>query len=284
MQQKWLSFVLLTCYLLFFEWRQPALADHSTQFYKNSVGDKILRPVPQNWSFSGIFGVFDKAQLQRGLKIYTQVCAACHALPYVKFKDLEALDYDADQLRIFSSQFQIQDGVNDKGEPIIRKGRLSDGFPLPFENEAMAKQANQGALPPALTLLAQKRVGSVDNIVSRLFHYKVTVGSDYIYSLLTGYQAPPENFKMLQGKFYNPYFISGPQIAMPPPLHAGIVHYDDGTPMTVEQYAKDVSAFLSWTADPHMVERKKLGFKVLIFLIVLTIVFYLLKRRIWRKI
>ncbi|WP_193367417.1 cytochrome c1 [Pelagibius marinus] len=213
------------------------------------------------WSFDGPFGTFDRHAMQRGLQVYREVCSACHSLNYIAFRDLAALGYDEDEIKAIAAEYTVTDGPNDEGEMFEREGRPSDYFPAPFPNEKAAAASNGGAAPPDLSLMAKARVG----------------GPTYIYGLLTGYEDPPAGFP---GDNYNLYF-PGHQIAMAPPLFEDGVSYADGTPATVEQMAKDVSHFLMWTAEPKLEDRKGMGIKVLIFLVVFTGVLYAAKRKIW---
>ena len=219
-------------------------------------------PLPHvEWSFDGPFGTFDRAALQRGLQVYREVCAGCHSLKYIAFRDLAALGYDEDELKAIAAEYTVVDGPDDEGEMFERAGRPSDYFPSPFANDKAAAASNGGAVPPDLSLMAKARVG----------------GPTYAYALLTGYQDPPADFP---GDNYNLYF-PGHQIAMAAPLFEDGVEYADGTPATVEQMAKDVSHFLMWTAEPKLENRKGMGIKVLIFLVVFTGVLYAAKRKVW---
>ncbi len=213
------------------------------------------------WSFDGPFGTFDRAALQRGLQVYREVCAGCHSLKYIAFRDLAALGYDEDELKAIAAEYTVTDGPDDEGEMFEREGRPSDYFPSPFPNDKAAAASNGGAAPPDLSLMAKARVG----------------GPTYIHGLLTGYEEPPADFP---GDNYNLYF-PGHQIAMAPPLFEDGVAYADGTPATVDQMAKDVSHFLMWTAEPKLEARKGMGIKVLIFLLVFTGVLYAAKRKVW---
>ncbi|MHC5307886.1 cytochrome c1 [Bartonella sp. LJL80] len=242
-------------------------------------------PEKQTWSFSGPFGTFDRAQLQRGLKVYKEVCSTCHSLKYVAFRDLKALGYNDEQIKAFARQYEVTDGPNSEGEMFTRAGQPTDYFPSPFANDELAKFANNGALPGDLSLMARARAVSLPFpafIADVLTNYS-SAGPDYITGLLTGYQNPPEGTEVADGNWYNPYFISGSTLAMAPPLSDSIVGYEDGTAETVENYARDVSAFLTWTADPHMETRKKTGFRVILFLLVFAVLSYAVKRRIWNE-
>ncbi|MDX1574882.1 MAG: cytochrome c1 [Kiloniellales bacterium] len=218
----------------------------------------------QDWSFDGLFGLFDRPQLQRGLQVYQEVCAGCHGLKYIAFRNLSDLGYTEDQIKAFASEAVIVDGPDDDGEMFEREGRPSDYFPAPFPNDKAAAAANNGAVPPELSLMAKARFG----------------GPDYIYALLTGYEEPPADFEVLEGLSYNAYF-PGHQIAMAPPLFDGAVEYADGTEATVDQMARDVSAFLMWAAEPTLEDRKTAGIWVLLFFLFVTGVTYASKKKIW---
>jgi len=237
----------------------------------------------QNWSFSGSFGLYDKAQLQRGLKVYVEVCSSCHALKFVAFRDLEGLGYSQEDVRAFAGEYQISDGPNMQGEMFFRKGQPGDNFPAPFANEQLAAFANGGVTPVDLSLVARARAVSrpFPGFIGDLFTHYTTAGPDYIYALITGYTPPPAGQEPPDGLYYNPQFISGSLTAMAPPLYDDSVVYEDGTPPTLDNYARDVAAFLMWTADPHMELRKKTGFRVLVFLVIFSCLLYLIKRRIW---
>lgn len=243
----------------------------------------LEHPKHAHWSFSGIFGHWDIQQLQRGLQVYQEVCAACHSLKYVAFRNLEALGYSEDQVKNFAAGFSVEDGPNDEGEMFDRPGRASDYFPSPFANEQAAAYANNGAAPPDLSLMAKARAPErgFPTFIFDIFTLYAENGPDYMYSLLTGYQDPPAGVEVPEGAHYNPYFVAGPALAMAPPLSDGVVTYEDGAPETVDQYAQDVSAFLMWAAEPHLVERKSMGFKVMVFLILFAGLLYLTKKQVW---
>lgn len=242
-------------------------------------------PEKQSWSFSGPFGTYDLQQLQRGLKVYQEVCSTCHSLKYVSFRDLKALGYSEEQIKAFAKTYDIQDGPNSEGEMFVRKGLPTDYFPSPFPNVEAAKFANNGANPSDLSLMAKARAVSLPfpSFIADIFTNYNEAGPDYITALLTGYSDPPEGAEVAENNWYNPYFNSGNALAMPPPLSDGMVTYNDGTEETTENYARDVSAFLMWTADPHMETRKKTGFRVILFLIVFAGLTYAVKRRIWNE-
>ncbi|EJF97461.1 hypothetical protein MEI_01155 [Bartonella vinsonii subsp. arupensis Pm136co] len=261
-----------------------SVANHTSDKEEEFISFPLQVPKKQEWSFSGPFGLYDKAQLRRGLKVYKQVCSSCHGLKYVAFRDLKALGYDQQQIQDFAKQYEVSDGPNREGKFFKRAGVATDSFPSPFVNEEEARFILHGAYPPDLSLMARARAISLPFpavIFDMLNHYN-TAGPDYITALLTGYQKAPENTKIAEGYWYNPYFIAGTSLAMAPALSDGVVSYEDGTPETVEHYARDVSAFLMWAADPHMEVRKKTGFRVILFLIIWGGLIYILKVRIWR--
>lgn len=221
----------------------------------------------RDWSWEGPFGTFDRAQLQRGLQVYTEVCSLCHSLRLVAYRDLEELGYTEDQVKAYAANYEIEDGPDENGEMYMRPALPSDHFVPPYPNEQAARAANGGAYPPDLSLMAKARKG----------------GADYIAALLTGYTEPPEDVQLMAGMNYNEYF-PGHQIAMPQPLFEDAVEYADGTPATVEQMAEDVADFLMWTAEPKLEARKSMGIKVLIFLGIFTAMLYAVKRQVWKNV
>jgi ubiquinol-cytochrome c reductase cytochrome b/c1 subunit len=241
-------------------------------------------PVPprQKWSFSGPFGHFDKGQLQRGFKVYKEVCAVCHGMKYVSFRNLEGLGYSEAQVKSIAGEYKIQDGPNDQGEMFERNGRPADYFPTPWPNENAAR-ARYNGVPPDMSVLAKAR--SYERgfpwFILDMFTQFQEQGVDYIHALMLGYkEKAPEGFTLPPGSHYNEYF-PGNAIAMPPPLSEKQVEYTDGSPMTVDQYGKDVAAFLMWAAEPHLEARKRIGFQVMIFLIVLSVLLYFTKKKVW---
>jgi ubiquinol-cytochrome c reductase cytochrome c1 subunit len=244
----------------------------------------IHKPKEMDWSFAGPFGTYDKAQLQRGLKVYKEVCAACHSMNLVAFRTLEDLGYSEAQVKALAAEYTINDGPNDAGDMFDRPGIPSDHFPAPFPNEQAAAAANGGAAPPDMSLLAKARgvTRGFPQFVFDIFTQYAQGGPDYIHSLMTGYdEQPPEGMEIPEGTHYNPYFISGVSLKMPNPLSDDQVTYDDGSPQTVDQYSRDVSAFLMWAAEPHLEDRKKTGFRVLVFLLLFGALVYLTKRKVW---
>ena len=219
----------------------------------------------QDWSFDGIFGTYDRAELRRGVQVYNEVCASCHGLKLVAYRNLGDVGFGADEIKAIAAEFEVTDGPNDDGDMFTRPARPADRFAAPFENDKVARAANNGALPPDLSVITKARKG----------------GGDYIYALLSGYaEEPPADFELADGMYYNKVF-PGHQIAMNPPLGEDAVEYTDGTKATTAQMAKDVTTFLVWAAEPEMEERKRLGVKVMLFLLVLTGLLYALKRKIW---
>lgn len=217
-----------------------------------------------HWSFDGPFGSFDRAAIRRGYIVYKNVCAACHSMHLVAFRHLKGVGFSDDEIKALAAQIEVQDGPNDKGEMFSRPGRPADRFKSPFPNDQAARAANGGALPPDLSLMVKARKG----------------GADYLHGILIGYTPAPKDVKVPDGMYYNAYF-GGHQIAMPPPLSEGAVEFPDGTKATVAQMAHDVTTFLAWTAEPEMEERKSMGIRVLLFLLVLTGLLYAVKRSVW---
>lgn len=226
----------------------------------------------QEWGFDGIFGQFDRASAQRGLQVYLNVCANCHGLEYVAYRDLEGIGYNEDQIKAIAAEYEVPAGPNEDGEIVDEDGYLlmrtalpSDRFASPYLNDQAAAAANGGAVPPDLSLMYKARAN----------------GANYLYALLTGYvDEPPEDFELMDGLSYNAYF-PGHQIAMPAPLYGDDVDYADGTEATIEQQSRDVTEFLAWAAEPNLERRKNMGIKVILFLIIMTGLFYASKRKIW---
>ncbi len=218
------------------------------------------------WKHAGLTGTFDRAALQRGYQVYKEVCAACHSMNLVAFRNLQDIGFNEDQVKAISAGYQVMGEPDDNGDVKMRPALPADRFVKPFANEKAARAANNGAYPPDLSLMVKARHG----------------GENYVYSLLTGYGTAPEEVKMNPGMNYNPYF-PGMQIAMSAPLTEGAVTYADGTKATVEQMAHDVATFLTWTAEPKLEVRKQTGLKVMIFLFVFAGIMYAVKRRVWSK-
>lgn len=282
----------------------------------HAAGGKAKKLEHQHWHFAGPFGTYDQESLQRGFQVYETVCSSCHGLELLSFRNLgqkggpfylascpagipEGIDCsnpnDNPVVKAIAEnyKFQITDGPDDYGDMFQRAALPSDSFPGPFANDAIARLANNNALPPDLSLIAKARHG----------------GADYIYSLLTGYVDPPSTVEVSPGQYYNPYFPGdmsqalkpeyideegharegvevplGGVLAMAPPLQDGIIEYADGSPQTVEQYSKDVSEFLMWAAEPKMEARKSLGVMSLIYLVILAALLYWSNRKIWSNV
>jgi ubiquinol-cytochrome c reductase cytochrome c1 subunit len=224
--------------------------------------------IPQEeWSWEGPFGVFDRPQLQRGFQVYKQVCAACHGLSRVYFRNLSALGYNEAEIKSIAAETQVTDGPNDDGDMFERPGRPSDHFRSPFANDQAARAANGGALPPDLSLIVRARGD----------------GTNYLHAILVGYEAAPEGFALNQNMHYNKYF-PGHQIAMPQPLMEGSVTYEDGTTASIDQMSRDVTAFLTWASEPNMEKRKQVGLKVMLFMLVFAGLMYATKRKVWKDV
>ncbi len=222
-------------------------------------------PKQVDWSFDGVLGRVDQPSAQRGFQVYKEVCSACHSLKRVAFRSLSGIGFTEAEIKSLAASYTITDGPNDAGEMFERPGRPSDTFPRPQPNDNAARAANNGALPPDMSLLYKARHD----------------GGNYIFSIITGYgHEVPEHMSVPEGAYYNPY-MDGGVIKMAPPLHDGGVTYQDGTAATVEQQAKDVVNFLQWAAEPEMEERKSMGIHVMLFLAVMTVFFYLVKKRVW---
>jgi ubiquinol-cytochrome c reductase cytochrome b/c1 subunit len=243
------------------------------------------KPERQSWSFAGPFGLYDRAQLQRGFQVYREVCAQCHALKYIAFRHLAqpgGPGFSEAQVRVIAAEYQISDGPDDTGDMFQRAGRLSDRFPPPAPNEQALRARFGGALPPELSIITKARgyeVGLPGGLLDFFRQYQEH-GVDYLYALLTGYENPPADVKLPATLFWNKYF-PGHQTAMRKPLTDGLVEYSDGSPQTVAQYSRDVAAFLAWTAEPHLEARKRIGFQVMIFLVVFAGLLYFTKKKVW---
>jgi ubiquinol-cytochrome c reductase cytochrome c1 subunit len=223
------------------------------------------QPMPhEKWSFERIFGTFDLAAAQRGFQIYSNVCANCHSMQLLHYRDLSGIGLDADQIKAVAAAVTVPAGLDDQGNPKDGPATPASQFKSPFANEKAARAANNGGLPPDLSLIINAREG----------------GPNYVYGVLTGYSDPPDGFKVQDGMHYNKMF-SGHQIAMPQPLQDGTVDYTDGTSNKLPQEAHDVVTFLSWAANPELVERKQIGVRVILFLVFMTGITYAVKRRVW---
>ena len=223
-----------------------------------------------DWSFKGLFGKFDRASLQRGYQVYTEVCASCHSMKYLSYRNLSeegGPEFSEAAAKAIASSFEVKDGPNADGEMFTRPGKLSDKFVMPYDNVKAAQAANGGAYPPDMSVLVKARGGGVD----------------YIYSLLQGYDDPPSGVTLDDGVYYNKYMY-GNKIRMAAPLSDGIVEYGDGTNASVEQMSKDVTTFLMWAAEPHLEARHQMGFKAIVYLIILTILVYFSMKKIWSRV
>ena len=246
----------------------------------------------QKWSFAGFTGKFDQAQLQRGYQVYKEVCAACHGMKRIAFRNLAEKGgpgFPEESVKALAATFKIDDGPNDQGKMFQRPGKLSDAIPSPFKNEQEARSIHNGAYPPDLSNMAKAR--SIENQAPWHIHILNMLrdmatgyqegGVDYLYALLTGYEPKaPAGMKMADGMQYNRSY-PGNQIAMVPPLTDGIVKYQDSTPAKVENYARDVSAFLAWAGDPSLEARKSMGWIVMLYLAITALLLFIAKRRVW---
>jgi ubiquinol-cytochrome c reductase cytochrome c1 subunit len=236
----------------------------SSQSFAAGGGEALIK---KHWSFEGPFGKFDKVSVQRGFQVYKEVCASCHSLKRVSYRNLIDIGFSEAEAKAIAAEATTIDGPDDSGDMFERVGKLSDRFIAPFANENAARAANGGAYPPDFSLIVKARPD----------------GANYVYSILNGYKKPHRGMKMSEGMHYNLYF-PGKQIAMAKPLSAGLVDYTDETEATVEQMSVDVVNFLQWASEPEMEQRNSMGIKVLIYLVIFTIFFYIAKRRIWRRV
>ncbi len=223
-----------------------------------------------DWTFKGLFGKFDRASLQRGYQVYTEVCASCHSMKYLSYRNLMeegGPEFSEEQAKAIAANFEITDGPNSDGEMFERPAKLSDKFIMPYPNEKAAQAANGGAYPPDMSVLAKARKGGVD----------------YLYSVLLGYDDPPSSIQLDEGVYYNK-FMYGNKIKMPKPLEDNLIEYSDGTLATEEQMAKDVVTFLMWSAEPHLEARHKMGFRAILYLTILTVLVYFSMKKIWSRV
>ncbi|MDR0774239.1 MAG: palindromic element RPE1 domain-containing protein [Rickettsia sp.] len=231
-----------------------------------SIANEALPTKKIAWPFDGVFATVDRKAAQRGFQVYKEVCSSCHGLYNLYYRNLKDIGFLDEEIKEIAKNYTVQDGPNDAGEMFERPALPSDPFVRPYPNEQAARAANNGADPPDLSLIIKARLD----------------GANYLYSILTGYSDPSENFKLMPGLNYNPYFPHS-QIAMPAPLSDGQVKYIDGTNSSVEQMAMDVTIFLQWAAEPEMENRKSMGLKVMMFLVIFIIFFYISKNRIWKN-
>ena len=236
---------------------------------KSNSAEKI-EYLTTDWSFKGLFGKFDRGALQRGYQVYTEVCSSCHSMKYLSYRNLAEKggpEFSIAEAKAIAASFEVTDGPNDDGEMFTRPGKLSDKFVMPYDNVKAAQAANGGAYPPDMSVLVKARGGGVD----------------YIYSLLQGYEDPPVGMSLDDGVYYNKYMY-GKKIKMANQLSDGLVEYGDGTTASVEQMSKDVTTFLMWAAEPHLESRHQMGFKAIVYLIILTILVYFSMKKIWSRI
>ena len=234
------------------------------------AGEGKKQLLTSDWSFKGYFGKFDRGSLQRGYQVYTEVCASCHSMKYLSYRNLAEKggpEFSEEQAKAIAANFEVTDGPNDDGDMFERPAKLSDKFAQPYRNVKEAMASNGGAYPPDMSVLVKARSG----------------GADYIYSLLLGYEDPPSGTTLDDGVYYNKY-IYGNNIKMPKPFMDGQVEYNDGTEATEQQMAKDVTTFLAWSAEPHLEARHKIGFRAIIYLIVITIFVYFSMKKIWSRV
>ncbi len=239
-------------------------------FIKPLFSAETIDPIKVNWSFKELTGKFDRASLQRGFQVYKEVCASCHSMQYLSYRNLGepgGPEFTQEEVKAIAASVEIEDGPDSQGEMFTRPGKPSDKFKSPYPNVQASTAANGGAYPPDMSVLVKARPG----------------GADYMYSVLMGYEEPPAGMKLDDGVYYNKYMI-GQKIKMASPLSEGIVEYSDGTKATMDQMAKDVTTFLAWAAEPELEERHRVGFKVIIYLLLLTILVYLSMKKIWSRI
>ena len=237
--------------------------------YQVNAAEKV-KLLKTDWSFKGLFGKFDRGSLQRGYQVYSEVCSSCHSMKYVSYRNLSepgGPEFTEEQVKAIAANFEVVDGPNSDGEMFVRPAKPSDKFVMPFETVKAAQAANGGAYPPDMSVLAKARSGGVD----------------YIYSVLLGYEDPPSGVTLDEGVYYNKYMY-GNNIKMAKPLSNDLIEYSDGTVATEEQMAKDVTTFLMWAAEPHLEARHKMGFKAILYLIILTILVYFSMKKIWSRI
>jgi ubiquinol-cytochrome c reductase cytochrome c1 subunit len=248
----------------------------------------------QPWSFAGARGNFDNNQLQRGFLVYKEVCSSCHGMKRIAFRNLfdkGGPEFPEEGVKNLAATYKIDDGPNDQGKMFKRPGRASDYLPSPFANEQEARLANNGALPPDLSIMAKARGAEVDRpfyavpfaMLRDIASGYQEGGADYIYALLTGYGDAPAGVKVADGMNYNKAF-PGNQFAMIQPLTDGQIKYTDGSPQTVAQYAQDVTAFIAWASDPKLEERKRIGFLAVLYLLLTSVLLYFAKKKQWSKI
>ena len=218
----------------------------------------------RDWSFAGPFGTYDKAAMQRGLQVYSEVCASCHSMKLIAFRNFADLGYNEAEIKAIAAQYEVQDGPNDDGDMFMRPAIPADRMPAPYANDNAARAGNNGALPPDLSLIAKARSN----------------GPNYLYSLLSGYKDVPDGKDVPEGMYYNTAY-PGHLIAMPQPLYGDDISYSDGSKTTIEAVSTDLTQFLMWAAEPKMEVRKRVGVAAVFFLCIFVVVSYLAKRRVW---
>ena len=233
-----------------------------------SSAESSAKKMPKHeWSFNGITGTYDRAALQRGFKVYTEVCSGCHSMKLLYYRDLIDIGFSEAQVKNIAAEYTVMDSPNDEGEMFERSAKPADRFVNPYLNDNEARANNNGAYPPDLSVITKAK----------------KYGEDYIYNLLLGYEEPPSNLEVGDGMYYN-IWMDGKQIAMPEPIYDESVDYEDGTNNSAEQIAKDVVVFLKWAAEPELEVRKNLGIKVILFFIILGFIVFLAKNRLWRDV
>ena len=242
--------------IFFIIWNFSLLAESSIKF------------MPKNeWSFKGLTGKFDMASVQRGYKVYREVCAGCHSMNLLYYRDLIDAGFSEEEVKAIAADYTVIDGPNEEGEMFERNAKPADRFVSPFANEEEARYNNNGAYPPDLSVIVKAR----------------KYGADYLYNLLIGYTEAPEDVEVAEGMYFNAW-VEGNQIAMAPPLDDEYVDYDDGTTNSLSQLSKDVVTFLAWSAEPELEIRKNMGIKVILFFVIMGFLFYLVKIRLWKRI
>ena len=256
MKKSKLIKILITTFTIFFSY--------------SSYSAEQVDPIKVNWSFKGLTGKFDRSALQRGFQVYKEVCSSCHSMQYLSYRNLGETggpEFSETEVKAIAASIEIEDGPDSQGEMFTRPGRPSDKFKSPYPNVQASTAANGGAYPPDMSVLAKARKGGVD----------------YLYSVLLGYEDPPAGVTLDEGVYYNK-FMYGNKIKMSAPLSEDIVEYSDGTKATTEQMSKDVVTFLMWAAEPHLEQRHKFGFRVIIYLIIISILVYFSMKKIWSRI
>ena len=238
--------------------------------FKPLQSAEMTDPIKVDWSFKGLTGTFDRASLQRGFQVYKEVCASCHSMQYLSYRNLGepgGPEFSEEEVKAIAASFEIEDGPDSQGEMFTRPGKPSDKFKSPYPNVQAASAANGGAYPPDMSVLVKARKG----------------GADYIYSVLMGYEDPPSGMILDDGVYYNKY-MPGNKIKMSQPLMSGAVEYIDGTVSSEEQMSKDVVAFLAWAAEPHLEARHKIGFRAIVYLLIITVLVYFSMKKLWSRI